>query len=141
MNTQFCFIKGELPSRDTLQSAITDLELEFKLQLEPEFNLNEDEGFSPCSIDGFDDIGFELECGKIEDILEESDEFEPYLEDRTNYIAMSWGGSFGDCLCVMIVTLALMKYFNAVTTYDFEISDTIKDIEETIQSCLKELQL
>ena len=138
MNTQYCFIKKEsIPSGKKLQETIR--ELGYELKLDPELDLENDEGFSPCGLDGYDDIGYELECGTIDEIFDEDEEFEKHIGDRDSYISMSWGSSFADCLAVMITTKALMKGSNAVTTYDCEEPDSLKDIEDGIQECMSEL--
>ena len=138
MNTQYCFLKLEnVPTREELQKVID--ELGYELKLDPELNLKEDEGFSLCQINGYDNVGYELEFGAVDEIFEEDEEFEKYIGDRDAYISMSWGGSFADCLAVSVTTLALVKSFGAVTTYDCEVPDSIEDIETGIEECKREL--
>lgn len=139
MNSQYCFIKEDFPTQKELQAAIDALG--YGLKIDPELNLEEDEGFSPCTIEGFDDVGFELECGTIDEIFEDDEDFVNELGERKNYISMSWGGDFEDCLCVMITALAFLKSFNAITSYDCEEADSIEDIETGIKECLTELKV
>mgnify|MGYP003385719863 CR=1 FL=1 len=137
MNSQYCFIEQALPSKENLQAAIDSLG--FGLKLDTELDLNSDEGFSPCKLNDYDDVGFEIECGTIDELFDEDEAFEKQIGNRKNYISMSWGGNFEDCLCVLITALAMVKSFDAVTTYDCEEADSIEDIEGGIQECLKEL--
>lgn len=138
MNTQYCFIKADLPSRQELQAAVDALG--FGLLLDPQLDLSIDEGFSPCRLKGFDDIGFELEAGSIEDIFEDDEPFADKIGDRTTYISFSWGSGFADCFASLVTTLALIKSFDAVTTFDCETTDSVEDIEAGIKDCLKELK-
>lgn len=138
MNTQYCFIRKEkIPSGKELQDSIKALG--FDLKIDPEIDLKADEGFSPCELEGHEDVGYELECDAVEEIFEEDEEFEKHIGDRDCYISMSWGSSFADCLAVLITTKALMKDFDAITTYDCEEPDSLGDIEEGIKECLSEL--
>jgi len=139
MNTQYCFMTEEnIPSRDKLQVCIKALG--FDLELDPALDIRNDEGFSPCKLEGYDNVGFELEFGTTDDLFEEDEEFAKHTGNRNHYFSMSWGSSFSDCLAVMIVTKAMLKYFDAVTTYDCEELDSIQDIENGIQESLNELK-
>jgi len=138
MNTQYCFIrKKDVPSGKRLQEVVTGLG--YELKLDPELDLLIDEGFSPCELEGHEDLGYELESGTVDEIFEEDEEFEEHIGERDYYISMSWGSSFADCLAVMITTKALIMKFDAVTTYDCEEPDSLEEIEDGIKECLSEL--
>lgn len=136
MNTQFVFLH-KLPTEAELQRAID--ELGYGLKLDPELALSEDEGFSPCTLEGIDDIGYELEVGTIDEIFEDDEEFKKFLGDRQHYISMSWGSSFADCFAVLVTALAMVKSFDAVTTYDGVEPDDIDSLEDGIQTSKREL--
>ncbi len=69
-NTQFAFIKKEnIPGKEAWQKSIDDLDFKIRLQIDPELEPFEDEGFSPCvwgTTD--DDVGFEIYYEPSEDI-------------------------------------------------------------------------
>ena len=140
MNTQYCFLfSNKFPTKESLQKSVDDLG--FGLKLDPELDLENDDGFSPCQLEGYEDVGFEIECGTVDEIFEDDEEFAGHIGKRNRYISMSWGGNFEDCLSVMLVTKALLVNFDAVTTYDCEEPDSEDDIESGIQECLRELKI
>lgn len=141
LNTQYCFLFSHIfPTKESLQKAVDDLG--FGLMLDPELDVEKGEGFSPCDLQGYEDVGFEIEIGTVDELFEDEDdeEFAEHIGKRNRYISMSWGGNYEDCLSVMIVTKALLRSFDAVTTYDCEEPDSESEIEAGIQECLKELK-
>ena len=140
MNTQYAFLKkANLPDRERLQKVIDDLG--YDLQLSPELNIIEDEGFSPCTLNGHDNIGFEI-C--YEDEMDDFDEVPEIVGENDCVISMTWGGNFGDMACVAIVSLALMKAFGATTSYECDEIDTEEGlllvIKEGLQGFEKQLK-
>ena len=107
-NTQFVFINQiEIPAREQLQAVID--KIGYDLKLDPELSLKDDEGFSPCILQGETDVGFELFCQPTSDVVENDEEFEEMAKGKDSCITMSWGGSFKGCSCVLIVSYALKK--------------------------------
>ena len=118
-NTQFAFLKqSQLPSREALQTSIDSLG--FDLQLDPELNLIEDSGFSPCVLHGTPNVGFELFTQPASEVTDGDEEFESLAGDNDLCIAMVWRSSMKDLACVMIVSCALAKDFGAVISYEGE---------------------
>lgn len=138
-NTQFAFInKKEIPAREKLQAVID--KLGYDLKLDSELSLKDNEGFSPCILQGETDVGFELFCEPTSDVVENDEEFEEMAQGKDSCITMSWGGSFKDCSCVLIVSYALIKEFGAITTYEGEELDTLESLKTGINETLEEIE-
>ncbi|WP_455212288.1 hypothetical protein [Kaarinaea lacus] len=138
-NIQFAFLRKEnVPTREKLQESI-DL-LGYDLQLDPEFTPFEDEGFSPCILNGKDDIGFEIFYEPSEDVTEDDAAFQEIVGDNDYCISMSWGGSFGDCSCAMIVSLALAEDFGAIISYEGDEPEPIESLREELKEALREFE-
>jgi hypothetical protein len=136
--TQFAFLKKEsVPNRDQLQASIDSLG--FDLKLDSEFTPFEDEGFSPCVLRGEDDVGFEIFYEPASNLIEEDEEFEELIGDNDYTISLCWGGSFKDCTCVLMVSIALAKDFGATVSYEGDGKETIEGMQGGIQECLKEI--
>ena len=138
---QFAFIKKEnVPDREKLQASIDALG--FDLKLDPEFTPFEDEGFSPCVLNGESDIGFEIYYEPSKDLLEDDEDDEGFKEiiGSNDYaISLCWGGSFKDCVSVLVVSIALAKDFGATISYQGEGVETIEGMQGGIEECLKEI--
>ena len=138
-NTQFAFLKKEnVPSRNKLQNSIDSLG--YDLQLDPEFTPFEDEGFSPCTLNGIDDVGFEIFYEPTEVVTEDDEEFREIAGDNDYCINMNWGGSFGDCACVMIVSLALAEDCGAIISYAGDEPEPIETLREGVKEALREFE-
>ena len=145
-NTQFAFLKrANVPTREAWQGAIDALNFSVRFELDPELEPFEDEGFSPCKIDGSDhDVGFEIFYEPTEDIIEEDDDpLKEFVDDARDYcISMVWRGSMQDCAAVMIASCALVKLSDAVVSCDGEAPDSfdklVEDTKEMIVEALKE---
>lgn len=136
-NTQFVFINySDIPSKEHLQEVID--QLGYDLKLNPELSLTDDEGFSPCVLNGEFDVGFELLCEPTPDVVEDDKEFEEMTNGKDTCISISWGSSFKDCSCVLIVSFALMKEYGAITTYEGEELDTLDSLQVGINEALEE---
>lgn len=146
-NTQFAFIKKDkVPNREALQSSIQ--KLGFNLELDPDFTPFEDEGFSPCILNGEENIGFEIYYETVKDITEDDGELKKIAIDKDYCISMSWGGRMKDCASVMIVSSALAKDYDAIISYEGDapetldkiISDTALIIEDAILEDFEDLE-
>jgi hypothetical protein len=140
--TQFAFIKKEnIPNRVQLQASIDALG--FELKLDPEFTPFEDEGFSPCVLRGENDVGFEIFYEPVSELIEEDeddDEFKELVGNNDYAISLCWGGSFKDCTCVLMVSIALAKDFGATISYEGDGSETLENMQCGIQECFTEIE-
>lgn len=137
--TQFAFLKKDnTPSKGALQSVIDSLG--FDLKIDPEFTPFEDEGFSPCTLNGEQDVGFEIYYEPASDVTEDDEEFAEIAGENDFCISMCWGGSFKDCACVMIASLALAKEFGATITYEGEEPETLESLNNAVQECFREIE-
>lgn len=126
-NTQFAFInKGSVPGKEAWQKSIDDLNFKIRLQIDPELEPLEDEGFSPCVWGNTDDdVGFEIYYEPSEYIHDDDEDLIKIIGGRDYCISMCWGGSMKDCAAVMIACCALAKDFGAVISYEGEEPDTL----------------
>ncbi|HEY0584858.1 MAG TPA: hypothetical protein VGD52_01890 [Pseudoduganella sp.] len=116
-NTQYVFLKqAAIPSRQDLQAAVDALG--FDLKLYPELDFAKDSGFSPCTLGGTPDVGFELYSGEAAEFLDGDEDLLELVGDRDFCISMSWRGSMKDCAAAMIVSCALAKLCDAVISYE-----------------------
>ena len=140
--TQFAFLKkGNIPHKDQLQASIDALG--FDLKLDPEFTPFEDEGFSPCILRGENDVGFEIFYEPTSILIEEDEDDKEFIEligDNDYSIGLSWGGSYKDCTCVLMVSIALAKDFGAIISYEGDGKETIEGMLGGIQECLDEIK-
>lgn len=139
--SQYAFLKKEnIPDRDALQASIDALG--FDLKLDPEYTPFKDEGFSPCTLNSESDAGFEIFYEKTAELIAEyeDDEFKKLVGDNDYAIEMCWRGSFKDCICVLMVSIALTKDFQATISYEGEGIETIENMQLGIDECLREIE-
>lgn len=135
-NTQYVFLaKTKIPSRDVLQNSVTALG--FDLQLDPDLDLLGDEGFSPCTLEGRVDVGFELGVGAVSE-LSEAPDLQLIAEAADFYITMTWGGRMRDCAAALIVGTALAKDFGAIVSYEGEPPYNARQLEAEARAVLLE---
>jgi hypothetical protein len=114
-NTQYALLmKNKVPNRDALQASIDSLS--FDLKLDPSFTPFTDSGFSPCVLNGADDVGFEIFYQEVREL----EGLEQIAGQNDFCISMMWHSSMKDCATAMIVSCALAKDFGAVITYEGE---------------------
>lgn len=136
-NTQFAFIKRSLvPDREALQASINSLG--FDLQLHPEFNPTTDSGFLPFTLNGQEGPGFEVFYADTNEVAGEDEDLQSLAGGRDHCISMVWRGSMKDLACVMIVSCALTKDFDAVVSYEGEPPDSLDSMLEVTQGVLKD---
>lgn len=141
--TQFAFLNKEnVPNREQLQASLDALN--FDLKLDPEYTPFEDEGFSPCILNGESDIGFEIyyepSSDLLEDVVDNDDEFHAIIGSNNYAISMNWGGSFKDCTAVLMVSIALAKDFGATISYQGDSIETIEGMMAGIEECSIEIE-
>jgi len=128
-NTQYVFLsRSRVPDRVALQAAIE--KLGFDLQLHPELNLLEDEGFSPCVLEGVPDVGFELMPMTADEAANGDEDFLALAAGRDFCLTFTWRGSMKDCAAVMIVSCALAKESDAVVTYEGDPPEPLESLIE-----------
>lgn len=133
-NTQCVFLKkASVPNRSALQASID--KLGFDLKLDPELDLINDSGFSPCVLNGIAEVGFELMSGTPEEVFGEDTEM---AEGNDHCIGLIWHSSMKDCAAAMIVSCALARDFGAVVSYEGEPPTSIDNLLETARSILEE---
>lgn len=134
-NTQIAFLnRSNVPNRDALQASID--RLGFNLKLDPEFTPFDDSGFSPCTLEGAPDVGFEIYYAPALEIVNGDPNLSAIVGDRDFSISMVWGGSIKDCACAMVVSCALVTDFGAVVTYEGEPPDTVETLFANTKSIL-----
>lgn len=143
-NTQFAFLKrASVPSQGALQDSINSLG--FNLKIDPALNFFEDSGFSPCELDGTDNVGFELFCKLSEEVTVDYEELTAIVAERDICISFSWGGSTKDLACAMIVCYALAKDFDAIISYEGDVPDSLSDFlsatTEIMEDAMKEASM
>lgn len=127
-----------VPDREALQTSIN--KLPFDLKLDPKFAPFEDEGFSPCTLDGENDIGFEILYTDSKDVTQDDLRLKNIAGDRNYCISLTWRGDFKDCASAMIVCAALAKDFHAVVSYEGEEPNTFDQLIESARHALKEAE-
>lgn len=138
-NTQYAFLKADaVPGRAVLQAWID--ELGFNLNLDPELDLVQDRGFSPCSLNEVADVGFELWPEPTADVAAGSDELIAIAGDNNFCIVMSWGGSLKDCAAAMIVCCALAKHCDAVVSYEGDEPESFSQLLESTHQVLEDVR-
>jgi len=138
-NTQFVFINHKnIPTIEQLQEVID--KSGYNLKLDPELSLLRNDGFSPCILQGEKGAGFELFCEPAAGVVQSDEKIKKVVDGKDTCISMSWGSSFKDCLCILIVSHALMKEFGALSTYECEELDTLKSLQAGINETLEEIK-
>lgn len=140
-NTLYVFIEGDqIPSGSALQESIDRLNLPAALRLYPELRLRTDTGFSPCGLNGAENVGFELFLSPSAEVFGEDDSLKSLVAGRNVCIQMVWRGSFEDCACAMWVSYALVKDFAAIASYQGEPPYSLEELREGTLEALREAE-
>ncbi len=135
-NTQYAFVQSDLlPDRASLQKWIDALG--YDLKLDPDLSLRDDEGYSPCVLEGEAEAGFELESGSAAEMADGDDDFLALAEGRDFCVSMTWRSSMKDCAAVMIVSCALAKNCDAVISYEGDDPDSLETMMESTAGILE----
>lgn len=136
-NIQYVFLKkSDVPSRSQLQAAIDALD--FDLQLHPDLDLLEDEGFSPIVLEGRANAGLELGAEPAAGVMEHAEHLREVVGERDVCLTMAWHGSMADCACALVVGYALAASFGAVVTYECEPPGDLAELLEEARAALVE---
>lgn len=136
-NIQYVFLKkSDVPGRSQLQASIDALG--FDLQLHPELNLLEDEGFSPMVLEGRANAGLELGLETTADVMAHAEHLREAVGERDLCLTMAWHGSMADCACALVVGYALAASFGAVVTYECEPPGELAELLEEARAAVVE---
>jgi hypothetical protein len=112
---QYAFLKrDDVPTVSEWQSAIDEIGFDFKL--DPELKPHEDSGFLPCILEG-KESGFEIYYETANETLKIFPQLKDKIESRDYVISFRWGGDMAECASVLIASIALSKFFNAIIYY------------------------
>lgn len=112
----------------------------FNLELDPDFTPFEDVGYSPCSLNGKENIGFEIYYEEAKEVVGDDREFQQIRGDKNYCISLVWGSDLYDCVCSMIVSCALAKGFGAVVSYEGEVPDSFEKMLKNTRSLLQDIE-
>lgn len=138
--TQFVFFKrAKLHNTKDLQASIC--RQNFDLVLNHNFDLFHDQGFYPCMLNGANGMGFELFFQSTHSFLNENynPDIKQLIGSNDALLGLSWGGSFKDCACVMMVCAALVKDFDATVSYECDDSESLESLLAGVDFCLKQI--
>lgn len=136
-NIQYVFLKkSDVPSRSQLQASIDALG--FDMQLDPELDLLEDEGFSPNVLEGRAEVGLDLGRETTAEVMEYAEDLREVVGERDLCITMAWHGSMADCACALVVGCALATDFGAVVSYGCEPPDALPALLEEARAAVAE---
>ena len=136
-NNQFAFIKrSSVPNREALQASVDALG--FDLKLHPEFDPTTDSGFLPFTLDGEEGPGFEVFYSDTNEVAGDDEDFMSLAQGRDYCISMVWRSSMKDLACVMIVSCALTKDFDAIVSYEGEAPESLDNMLEATRGILKD---
>ena len=134
-NIQYAFIeRNRVPDRSELQASIDALG--FDLKLHPEYTPFVDSGFLPFFLNGEDGPGFEIYYEVARDVIGENRAFQEIAAGRDYCISMAWHGRMNDLACVLIVSCALIKDFDAVVSYEGEPPESLEKLLAEIPGVL-----
>ncbi|MDD2893767.1 MAG: hypothetical protein PHF20_07520 [Halothiobacillaceae bacterium] len=136
-NTQFAFInRAQVPDRSALQASIDALG--FDLKLHPDFMPFEDSGFLPFILHGEEGPGFEIEYQDAAEVIDGDEELGAIAGGRDHCISMVWRSSMKDLACVMIVSCALAKDFDAVVSYEGDEPEPLAKMLEATHEIIRD---
>ncbi|MFZ6875850.1 hypothetical protein ACO0LF_27590 [Undibacterium sp. Di27W] len=110
----------------------------FKLKLDPAFTPFEDSGFSPCTLHELEGCGFDIFYEAAADLLEEDEELAAVVDGRDYCISLMWSSSLKDLACVMIVSTALAKYFDAIISYEGDEPESLEELLANTNAALED---
>jgi hypothetical protein len=136
-NIQYAFIeRTRVPDRAELQASIDALG--FDLKLHPEYTPFEDSGFLPFVLNAEEGPGFEIQYEAASDLIGAELALQDIAAGRDYCISMAWHGSMKDLACVLIVSCALIKDFDAVVSYEGEPPESLEKLLSEIPGVLAE---
>jgi hypothetical protein len=136
-NTQFAFIRrNQVPDRTALQTSIDALG--FDLRLHPDYTPFDDSGFLPFVLNGEEGFGFEIYYQDAAEVIGNDGDLKELANGRDHCISMVWRGSLKDLACVMIVSCALTKDFDAVVSYQGDPPEPLETMLGTARDVIKD---
>ena len=110
--------------------------LGYDLKLDSEFEIRNFEGFLPCVLNGYPDIGFEFYCENAETVIKDDPSFKDLMNAKDTCISLTWGGSFKDYAAVLIICCALAKSADAVISYEGEAPETLDNLLDAVDDAI-----
>jgi len=104
----------QVPTHSELQAAIDATG--FDLKLDSFYEPLESSGFHPCILNGVES-GFEVFWQPIGEILGAWPELNEPVGARDTSLTFIWHGDMAECACVLVVSAALARAFDAVVFY------------------------
>jgi len=106
--------RASVPQLNALQGAVDSLG--FDCKLDSSYMPFTSSGFLPCLLNGRES-GFEIYFDPAEELLNSFPELADTVGKRDVPITFRWGGDMAELACVLIVSAALAKSFDAVVHY------------------------
>ncbi len=130
--------RASVPERAELQAAVDALGFDCKLDLS--YMPFKSEGFLPCVLNG-KDSGFEIYFESTAEVLQNYPDLTETIGSRDAAITFRWGGDMAECACVLIVSAALAKTFDAVVHYqDDNMLSSAGQLVEEARAALQSLR-
>ncbi len=129
---------NKLPTRQQWQSAIT--EMGFPLQLDPELDLTDQSGFSPCTLNG-KSTGCEISLDSPDDILPAYPSMRERAQGTDRVVTFCWGGDSAECACALAAAAALVKRSDGIAynPQDDEPND-FDQLRNEFRKCIADLE-
>jgi hypothetical protein len=97
-----------------LQSAVDSLG--FDCKIDNSYTPFVSVGFLPCTLNG-QQSGFEIFFEDSAQVLKDFPHLAAQVGDRSTAVTFRWGGDMAECACVLVVSAALAKSFDAIVHY------------------------
>jgi hypothetical protein len=107
-------LRANVPDRVALQAAVDALG--FDCKIDAFYVPFQCSGFLPCVLAG-NESGFEIYFEPAADVLSDFPNLAGTVGSRDVAMTFRWGGDMSECACVMIVSAALARTFNAIVHY------------------------
>lgn len=136
-NTQLAFMaRSSVPDPVRLQESIDKLGFNLKLSL-PHVPFK-DSGFWPCVLNGEADVGFEVFYTAATEAADDAALIQQLAQGRDSCMSMVWRSSMKDLACVMIVSCALARDFDAIVSYQGEPPEPFEKMLTSTKGILEE---
>jgi hypothetical protein len=128
-------LRANVPDRAALQGAVDALGFDCKIDA---FYLPfQCSGFLPCVLAG-STSGFEIYFEPATDVLSGFPHLAGTVGSRDVAITFRWGGDMSECACVLILSAALAKTFDAIVHYQDD--DMLYSSDQPVEEARAALQ-
>jgi hypothetical protein len=136
-NTQLAFMaRSSIPDPVRLQASIDRLGFDLKLDLQ--HVPFKDSGFWPCVLQGEANVGFEVFYTAAHEVTDDAALIHQLPQGRDSCMSMVWRSSMKDLACVMIVSCALARDFEAIVSYQGEPPEAFEAMLASTKAILEE---